>query len=513
MRKLIIATWGNFYSWSVQNYYFEGIKTEGRTSLSALVKKYPDAHVLIFVPDTVYAGGVGRNGCFPSDRISSLPSSYAELVESVKSNTESWILKCSSSSELVKALEEEKRIDIEVVPSIGAYKYDEVNYDFKLKGTSPAFFYSSWLSGILLEKLIKGGFEEIVVDLTHGVNYIPLSTVSTLEAVLSSICVALNKKKRLKIVESEPVSGKEQLEIFVVREKDYEPETERDLIVMAFKKELSDALNRAHYELLSKSSVYYREIASHPFHRKLASNKLLPYSIAAANIVFYSTPLAAVYLASELSGDFLKEASEFLAFLRAKSINLWHLERKDKTLEIYPELLLMWKPILTLLYSSAILSIISRVKLEDFNYETGVSLSKLKDVLKYLGSMYRVISEKELSSLKEKCLKKEEDNRLKEFFKHLKDACKDIPDKEITALEKNCIKRKTSCFISVSFGVWPNEKCSGSFELRNFKAHAGLESNVVEGMVEGEELFLRYRNKTKDCWRDVVRKNLNKPDF
>ena len=83
-KKLIIAPWGNPYSWGEVCYKYENLEIKDRTSLAALAKVYPDSEFLIFVLDTVYAAFKGRDGCEPVDRSKTIPGSYSELIGNVE---------------------------------------------------------------------------------------------------------------------------------------------------------------------------------------------------------------------------------------------------------------------------------------------------------------------------------------------------------------------------------------------------------------------------------------------
>ncbi|WP_457679859.1 CRISPR-associated DxTHG motif protein, partial [Thermovibrio sp.] len=244
-KRLIIAPWGSPYNWGISKYAIPNSETGkkeeviGRTSLSALAKIYPESNFLIFVLDTTYASEKkGKNGCIYSKKLVGVPGSYKELIDSVEEEIKGWILECSCSKELSRAVEERK-LGVVVVPGIGAYEVKSIGtiYDFTLQGENssnpvePAGLFASWVLIKVLEKLLELEPNEVIVDLTHGLNYLPAFLLEAVNLALKLYTVATYRQVNFRIYESEPYSKhSEVLNVFCSKELTVDYKDEKDVL-------------------------------------------------------------------------------------------------------------------------------------------------------------------------------------------------------------------------------------------------------------------------------------------
>ncbi len=502
-KKLIVAPWGNPYAWEKVCYKYENpeIKDEDRTSLAALAKVYPDSKFLIFVLDTVYAAFKGRDGCEPVERSKSVPGSYSELIESVERDIKSWIKECSSSEELKAALNS-GRLEVAVVPGIGSYTFEEKAYQFPLSRGEPAGTFASWAISLVLKKLLDVAPDEVIVDLTHGLNYMPVSLVEAVEFALKAYAVATYREIKFTIYEAEPFSrDAKSLNFFVPKSETISHRHEKDVLSVFLKRQPDEVFNRKYY--IFTSNKPNRELTSRlgelvkGLKGRNDAKGALPLGIVAANVILYSMPLAAVYLASEVyrsNQPNLRKICRFLNDLIYESVKHGEiLKVKDGKYVVLPAFTLDWKAISVLIASTSLMdsimnmdaltcdeSLRERIVDVELLSKKGVSLSELKEISKFLGELYKPIADNELKSL-ESCL----------------DCCK-------------------NCSIEVKNSCWPGKACDvTSLHPRNLRAHAGFERNIVEGKVQNidgktKELFIRYR--LKDCW-DKLKKKLKEKDF
>ncbi|ADU96683.1 CRISPR-associated protein, MJ1666 family [Thermovibrio ammonificans HB-1] len=503
-KRLIIAPWGNPYGWVVRKYKLavngKEIEDESRTSLGLLAKAYSSDDFLVFVLDTVYSAFYNKkSGCEPRERNKSCPISYEDLITSVKIDIENWIRECASSEKLVELLNLAK-LDIVIVPGIGSYDFEGITYQFSLPKPEPAGLFASWVATSVLRKLLDIGPEEVIVDLTHGLNYMPVALMEAVELALKVYSVAFHRDVKLIVYESEPFSKVDSLNLFSPKILDIRYKNERDILAVFFKRQPERAFNAKYFSFayrIDKELGVSQELSRiNDLIRGLKRNLgkegdlkgPLPFGMTAANIVLYSMPLAAVYLAYDIPDtsyllkvcDYLNELCDFsVKYGKIDSVN-------DSKCKVYPAIVLNWDAVRILLLSAAFLESTLRIRLEMKKrglirflelYERGVSREELKDILRFLGELYRPIAKAELGNLKRCCLDSKKGNECR-------------------------------CEIEVNKGGWPNKNCVKSFDPRHLRAHAGLEKNLIEGRIDKledkEDLILRYRDL--ECWEKLKNK-------
>jgi len=215
--------------------------------------------------------------------------------------------------------------------------------------------------------------------------------------------------------------------------------------------------------------------------------------VISANIVLYTFPLAAIYLAVEKKdSDFtLPKLSEVLEELRSTAISEGKVEEESSSrIKVSPGISLNWNAIYLLIASVALFEVIRKIPKSIFEsndprlssllelHKKGVSLDELKEAISFLGRLYRAISDYEIEIFEKHC-------------------------------EAECNNNKPHCRRLGKFGKNWSSKKSNSVEFRHFKAHAGLEESTIEGRCRGDKLFLRYK---QEYW-EKIKEELAKVDF
>ncbi len=177
--KILIAPWGNPFSWKEVSYCFKGEKVKSKTSLFLLSKVLEPDRIWILVGDSL-AGADGLPQC-----------DYDVLVRSVEDKVKSFLKEGGFSLEKVK---------IFVLPGTGFFP----NGSFE--GQILDYYYC--LLYCLATELVDAGLSEkleVHLDLTHGLNFMPVLTYRALKEVLQVI--ALLHEVRFAAYNADPFFG------------------------------------------------------------------------------------------------------------------------------------------------------------------------------------------------------------------------------------------------------------------------------------------------------------------
>jgi len=488
---LLVAAWGKPLDWRPARYRYAGAEAEARTSLEAVARKLLDegheVHGLILVSNTLACAAPSqRSGC--AQELSKWPpglqEDYSETMRSIREAVEEWLTRCSGAEALAEMLRG-ARLQVEVLHGHGFF--DGVRYNASCPDGSPMEVYRAEAEAVLAEALAKTHAGRLVVDLTHGINYMPAALLEASRTAALSYAVAAEARLELTVVNSEPyprgTAKPPELEVYTVEHAAYdaEPSDNGSTAVDEAAQRLRRIAGQAHGK---KPHCYTRQGMEHleRLGRKLApltknAKNLLEDGVASANIALYAMPLAALNQAAQPPENPWGNALELLRSLLKEAV--------DNTIvtEDSVEPLLLPKPsaVEALLLGAALHQRLrhaaEELKGRDLA-EEGASLEELRRVITHLGSLYEPIASAELSSLERKCLKKE--------------------------------KGAGRCEIEVGENEYPGLPCiRDSIDPRNLRAHAGLEKNTVEAMLRGGELRLRYR---RGCWQ-LLRRSLSSPGF
>lgn len=158
--KILVSTWGLPAKWGNSTYELDGLTQKTCTTLKLLHGRYDK--VVVIALDSVLDSGEKSNiesectSCFYQNRQEFTQGSYADLVEKVR-ETISGTLKCIGieNSEVI------------VLPAAGS---PSGNWSFK--GDMKDYLSIGMID--LYEHIAKlGNIEEIAIDLTHGINFMP----------------------------------------------------------------------------------------------------------------------------------------------------------------------------------------------------------------------------------------------------------------------------------------------------------------------------------------------------
>jgi len=194
MQKILIAPWGNFSRWEEVIYSFDGIEKESESSLSAIYESIKPDKVYILVLDT----------------LSKLESeNYDEIVKEVKEKTEDFITEKLGI----------KNFEVIVCPGVGTFFDRDTNRTYKFLGNLTDYYSYALYE---LSKRLDGDLE-VHLDLTHGLNYMPVLTYRVIRDLLEAL--AIKNKVRLVVYNSDPYVGreKEKLSIHIVEDEIVKP--------------------------------------------------------------------------------------------------------------------------------------------------------------------------------------------------------------------------------------------------------------------------------------------------
>ena len=342
----------------------------------------------------------------------------------------------------------------------------------------------------LASELTKTGADELVVDLTHGINYMPTALLEAARTAALAYAVAEEKPVSLTVVNSEPyplgATGVPELEVYTVEHTVYDArEAEGGSPAVD---EAAQRLRRVAGQAGGKGLHCYTPLGEEhkaDLGRELSAitretRSLVDSGVAAANIALYAMPLAALYLAAEPPEQPWSRALGLLQALLEKADGYIHVDLARRVVE--PQVLPEPRVVEALLLGAALHQRLRHAakpleeRLRNVA-EEGASLEELKRVLSHLGSLYEPIAKAELGNLKDKC------------------------------------EGKMECVIVTCPERYPGLDCGGrgesSMDPRNLKAHAGLERNITEAKLAGGKLWLRYR---RGCWKQLHKK-LKSPGF
>ena len=178
--KILIASWGNPNKWNSVTYHFDGEKDVSKTSLKILVKKLKPDLSVVFVGDTL----AGSNEF----------QSYHQLIEGVRGDIRNFIE--------VEGISD-NRLKVVVAPAVGSFE----NGNF-LGNVKDYYYYALFcISELIFRQICESKVPEeieFILDLTHGINYMPVFLYRALRESLG--LVAYFTKARLKVFVSDPVS-------------------------------------------------------------------------------------------------------------------------------------------------------------------------------------------------------------------------------------------------------------------------------------------------------------------
>jgi CRISPR-associated protein Csx1 len=200
--KLLVSTWGLPTNWSDSTYEFNGSTSRACTTLKLLHKNY-DRSIVIVLDSLIDVAGKGREDsqcakCFYSHKSDFTQGTYAELVEKVK-ETVSGTLDCLGI----------QNADVMVLPATGSPAGN-----WRFNGNMMDYI-SVGLMGIYEYIKNQEDLDEIALDLTHGINFMPALSFRMVQIISQLAFLNNESQKRVKFVayNSDPFTSKCNLNI------------------------------------------------------------------------------------------------------------------------------------------------------------------------------------------------------------------------------------------------------------------------------------------------------------
>jgi CRISPR-associated protein Csx1 len=190
---LLITVWGNPETWTtVEKYTVELPENKAqqaekpyRSTLGPLMETYNHPKTLLYAPSTLEKPSKDKN--------------YEQLVDEVKQYVGSKlndVLYCPRPSQ----------VEIAIAPTIGSFRKNKEIY--RSKGSIEV--YRSYTHTTAYNKLMQQKPTEIILDLSHGVNYMPTYLRQTTETAIASYVLATGKTVKLLVYNSDPVQPRDR---------------------------------------------------------------------------------------------------------------------------------------------------------------------------------------------------------------------------------------------------------------------------------------------------------------
>ncbi|OAQ20758.1 CRISPR-associated CARF protein Csx1 [Thermosulfurimonas dismutans] len=159
--KLLIAPWGNPFGWNEVTYRFGEVESVSKTSLKVLLEALNPEYIVILVADSLVDKDSLREN-----------TNYAEAKAAVRDKIFNFLKDCHIPLDKTK-------IDILVLPGTGYFK------NGVFEGEVLDYYYR--LLYELARLLNESDFKEVHLDLTHGLNFMPVLTYRAVKEILQVV--------------------------------------------------------------------------------------------------------------------------------------------------------------------------------------------------------------------------------------------------------------------------------------------------------------------------------------
>jgi CRISPR-associated protein Csx1 len=410
--KILIAPWGDPANWKETTYAFEDRKVKSYSSLKILQEVINPDETIIIAADTLAQEG----------------NTYEEIKTNAKNKIDEFAKKFHINN-----------YKVQILPGVGHFKTQKESHFY---GNTQDYYYASLYNFVMLLKNMDFPKLEVHLDITHGVNYMPVLIYRALRELLSNIALFFDVKLKVYNTDpSVPFNLLEETKINIIEDTKILPNPFRE------KAENNKLLNTSKLknEKNKELNIYLG---------KYRDSSINPYSISAfIGSVYNGFPLGIFTFFPEVDTleEYIKRNYEvFENEIEVNSEDKFFINRK--------------------------VSLNKNFKVYIFTYLISYLLKK-KCIVKY--------AQKEVSLFQLEILESK-------FFK-FDERLEVSIDKELTDL-----KNKLLCYPDFnwqSLNSILNDKVVNDINKRNFFAHAGLEYNAVEVKKENENIYLRYREK------------------
>jgi CRISPR-associated protein Csx1 len=504
MSILIVSVWGEPSTWKLRDYHIELDSEIERTSeisnvdneekpatyqatrsykstLGAFLECYKDANCLLLASSTL--GDLPKN-------------SYEEVKKSAERKIRDYLMNqeyCSDSS----------KVKVVILPGIGRFGEN------LFRGTINAYRLGAFLE--ILNSLKEMKPQAIILDLSHGLNYMPVYTrLATEDAVISYLVnEAKDEKLRLIVYNSEPVIAKEEKSTTTLISIVENISLNKDLAIQAL------------YTKIASFSTSNPVILKSQFGKrppKLEHWKdLWMNSVKFAKAAIYGLILPLAEYIEKLNGiDFIKMEYEIRKFAYLEKAEDF-VERNER------EVKYLFSPNsnLGLIFEIAkkARSLKEEYKQISERVEGGFDLDYLKRLSELI--LYgpgKEIAKNELNQLTMRVklarYMNQETSKWMLYAAYIEFGNQRIDEKPFIVLYENEAKRKELERIDVGKFKKISEfekidKSSIILEQRNFVAHAGLEKNVTLILDKADKIFIKYNEEMRTKIDSVLQSLLN----
>ncbi len=412
MKKILIAPWGK-PDWDEVSYIYDKEEIKAKSSLVLLQKKISADKAIIIGLDTLASSG----------------KNYDEIMDEASKGIES-------------RAEEFGIKDYEIIIAPGVGTFPNGTFSGCMLDYYNFLFYR--FAEIFVERFAE--IEEVHLDLTHGINFMPVLTYRSLREIVEIINIF--KKIRFVVYNADPYTKgvSKRLHLNIVEDTVPVPFPPNKRV-----KNLRTLNPHVDFSPEERRKLYENDL-------KIQETELSAENISAfLGALYNGLPLAlfSFYPSSEQLLSFLKKSHEvYKTYIRVKTENALFVER--------------------------------HVKFTD-DFKACVSAWLVAEFLRKKGLISSPKDEVEINELK---------NLNENLFSY---------DPRWENLIKNDLHRieedvKANNFTSSSWTVYNKvlDKQEGPLDFRNFLAHSGFERNAVELKRDGELLYCRYVKKHLD---------------
>jgi len=200
--KFLISCWGDPSAWRETLYLFEDREYRSKSSTSVLSDHLKPDSILIIVLDSLIA----NYDCNFEN--------YDDLKNSLEKELRTVIEDFGMDTEISRIL---------IAPSVGSYTTRKGKMKITFLGNLSDFYnhvFSS-LVDIFMRSVMEKESLEIHFDVTHGINFMPVLTYRILKEITGIL--ALTKKVKFHVYNSDPYIKEGRLKIHIVEKKDVAP--------------------------------------------------------------------------------------------------------------------------------------------------------------------------------------------------------------------------------------------------------------------------------------------------
>ncbi len=202
MRSIFISLWGNPEKWSVASYSFNSKLCESITSSRVIYENLKTDYSIIYIPDSLYPEIYKNN----TDLLQYNDCINNKIYKFIKE-------KDSKSAEFFKDS------DKIIFPSKGSFFINNKNYIFYFDIN---YVYSYFYRSILNSLNSKDKINRIIVDITHGINFLEFIFLESLKYALSVYALSNKIDLNIEYYNSDPYNKLAILNIYKIKSVEIE---------------------------------------------------------------------------------------------------------------------------------------------------------------------------------------------------------------------------------------------------------------------------------------------------